>query len=59
MELVENPGGIFWQEGELQWHFLYDTAISWLVPSFIYSLPLSAVAGALISVKYSRDNESL
>jgi hypothetical protein len=35
-EWIENPGGIFRDASGSNWGFLYDTAISWLVPTFGY-----------------------
>ena len=33
-EWVENPGGIFRGSGGTSWWFVYETAISWFVPTF-------------------------
>ena len=35
-EWLENPGGIFHTANGTNWGFVFDTAISWLVPTFIY-----------------------
>ena len=37
-EWLENPGGIFHNENGINWGFVLDTAISWLVPIFVYVL---------------------
>ena len=36
-EWLENPGGIFRGESGTNWGFVFDTAISWFVPTFIYA----------------------
>ena len=43
-EWLENPGGIFRGEAGTNWGFVYDTAISWFVPTF---LPVAVIASAL------------
>ena len=43
-EWLENPGGIFRGEAGTNWGFVYDTAISWFVPTF---LAVAVVASAL------------
>jgi hypothetical protein len=43
-EWLENPGGIFRNELGTNWLFIYDTAISWFVPTFIY---LAVIASAV------------
>lgn len=47
-EWLENPGGIFRDEAGTNWRFIRDTAISWLLPTFVYS----AAIGAAVSVGY-------
>ena len=42
-EWLENPGGIFRNELETNWKFIYDTAISWFVPTFIYLAVIASV----------------
>ncbi len=39
-EWLENPGGIFHGVNGTQWQFVYDTAISWLLPTLGYSMLL-------------------
>jgi hypothetical protein len=36
-EWLENPGGIFRGDGGTNWGFVFDTAISWFVPTFVYA----------------------
>ena len=43
-EWLENPGGIFRNEAGTNWKFIFDTAISWFVPTFIY---VAVIASAL------------
>lgn len=43
-EWLEKPGGIFRNETETNWGFVLDTAISWLVPTFIYAAVIASVA---------------
>ena len=38
---VQNPGGIFRSQGATNWEFVFDTAASWLVPTFAYSFMAS------------------
>lgn len=37
-EWVENPGGIFRGDDGTNWSFVFDTAISWLIPTFFYAV---------------------
>jgi len=46
-EWLENPGGIFRSDSGTNWEFVYDTAISWLLPTFGYVTAI-AVAGHLL-----------
>ena len=34
---VENPGGIFHDATGTNWNFVYDTAISWFIPTLLQS----------------------
>ncbi|WP_076409383.1 hypothetical protein [Shewanella sp. UCD-KL12] len=43
-ELIENPGGIFHNEQGLNWSFVFDTASSWFMPSFLYLAVIAALA---------------
>mgnify|MGYP001611864416 CR=1 FL=1 len=43
-EWVENPGGIFRGEFGTNWKFVYDTAISWFVPTFIHVTVIAAAS---------------
>lgn len=48
-EWAENPGGIFRGPDGTNWAFVYDTAISWLVPTFL----LTGVVVGLASLVHS------
>ena len=37
-EWIENPGGIFRGDDGTNWGFVFDTAISWLIPTFFYAV---------------------
>ncbi|MDC0996016.1 hypothetical protein OAT01_09840 [Pseudomonadales bacterium] len=34
-EWIENPGGIFRDSDGTRWRFVFDTALSWLWPTFL------------------------
>jgi len=34
-EWIENPGGIFHNSDGTRWRFVFDTAVSWLWPTFV------------------------
>lgn len=34
-EWIENPGGIFHDSNGTHWRFVFDTAVSWLWPTFL------------------------
>lgn len=40
-EWLENPGGIFRDASGTNWGFMYDTAISWLLPTFGYATAIA------------------
>ena len=42
-EWIENPGSIFHNKNGTNWSFVYDTAISWFIPTFINVTLISAV----------------
>lgn len=46
-EWLENPGGIFRSESGTNWGFVFDTTISWLVPTFVYAAVLASVLHAV------------
>ena len=46
-EWLENPSGIFHDDTTTHWQIVYETAVSWLVPSAAY-LFLVAVMAQLI-----------
>ncbi len=35
-EWLENPDGIFHGPGGTNWNFMFETAISWLIPTFAW-----------------------
>lgn len=37
-EWIENPGGIFRGDDGTNWGVVFDTAISWLIPTFFYAV---------------------
>ena len=39
-EWIENPGGIFRGNAGTNWDFVFDTAVSWLIPTFFYAVVL-------------------
>ncbi len=43
-ELLENPSGIFHNAEGVNWSFIFDTASSWFIPSFLYLALISALA---------------
>lgn len=42
-EWLDNPSGIFYDQNNTNYQFLFDTALSWFLPTFIYMFILSAV----------------
>jgi len=42
-EWLENPGGIFHNADGTNWGFVFDTAISWLVPTFICTAVIALI----------------
>ncbi|WP_237132726.1 hypothetical protein [Pseudohongiella sp. O18] len=44
---LENPGGIFRDANGTNWNFVYDTAVSWFVPTFI-TVAIIASAGHIL-----------
>jgi hypothetical protein len=58
-EWLENPGGIFRNELGTNWNFVFDTAISWLVPTFVYSALVASglhIAWSVVRALYLRFN---
>ena len=49
-EWLENPGGIFRDANGTNWHFIYDTAVSWFVPVFGWV----AIGAALAHLLWTR-----
>ena len=57
-ELIENPGGIFRNEHGTNWQFVFDTAISWFVPTLVYAAVIVSIAQLLWHfVKKYRDRQ--
>jgi hypothetical protein len=48
-EWIANPGGIFRDTNGTNWQFVYDTAISWLIPTFLYT----ALATSIVHLSFS------
>jgi hypothetical protein len=48
-EWLENPGGIFRGPDGTNWGFVYDTAISWLLPTFVYAAIIASLVHLLIT----------
>ena len=42
-EWLENPSGLFHDATATHWAFVYDTAISWLIPTFVQATLVAAV----------------
>ena len=42
-EWLENPGGIFRSAEGTNWRFVFDTAVSWFFPTFLYTGGLAAL----------------
>lgn len=47
-EWVENPGGIFHDQNGTNWNFVFDTASSWFVPTFLYAALIVAALYLLL-----------
>tara|TARA_R100001143_G_scaffold31270_1_gene30449 strand:- start:20432 stop:20716 length:285 start_codon:yes stop_codon:yes gene_type:complete len=47
---LENPGGIFRDANGTNWNFVYDTAVSWFVPTFITVAIIASAGHILFSV---------
>jgi len=46
-EWVQNPGGIFHDDEGTNWQFFFETAWSWLIPTFIYTVVAVSLAHVL------------
>lgn len=53
-EWLENPGGIFHSETGTNWEFVFDTAISWFVPTFVYVTIIASVLHLAWSIAEKR-----
>lgn len=49
-ELLENPGGIFHGKSGINWNFVYDTAESWLIPTFMYAAVIASAAHLIMTL---------
>ena len=43
-EWIENPGGIFHNSEGTNWQFVFETAWSWWIPTFVYTVVLASLA---------------
>ena len=57
-EWIENPGGIFRGENGTNWNFVYDTASSWFIPSFINVTILASVGHVIFSLVKRRKQKN-
>jgi len=48
-ECLENPSGLFYSQSKIHWGFIYDTGISWFIPTFSYT----AIIAAFLQLVYS------
>ncbi|PCI74077.1 MAG: hypothetical protein COB20_15525 [SAR86 cluster bacterium] len=53
---IENPGGIFRDSASTNWRFVYDTATSWFIPTFLYTLVLASLLHLLVGRLHSLFN---
>lgn len=56
-ELIENPGGIFRSPDGINWQFVFETATSWFIPTFV-SITGIAALGHLIWILVRRKHYS-
>lgn len=49
-EKIDNSGGIFREKNEINWGFVYDTAESWFIPTFIYVVVLTSAAHLIVTI---------
>jgi hypothetical protein len=42
-EWFDNPGGIFRDENGTNWSFVFETATSWFVPTFLYTAVIATI----------------
>lgn len=47
-ELIQNPGGIFRGPSGINWLFVFETAVSWFIPTFL-SVSVAAALGHMFS----------
>ena len=46
---AENPGGIFRDSTGTNWGFVYDTASSWFLPTFLYAFIAASMLHLVVS----------
>ncbi len=49
-ELLENPEGIFRGGNGINWRFVYDTAESWFIPTFIYVVFIASATHLIVTL---------
>ncbi|MEQ8859701.1 MAG: hypothetical protein RIC56_13735 [Pseudomonadales bacterium] len=49
-EWLENPSGIFHDADGTRWSFVFDTALSWFVPTFLWAGGIAALAYAVAAL---------
>lgn len=47
-EWLENPGGIFHDANGTNWSFVFDTLVSWLLPTFYPAAIIAALCHLLV-----------
>ena len=48
-EWIENPSGIFHNENGTNWSFVFETASSWFLPTFVNASAIGAAFHLLLS----------
>ena len=46
-ELAEAPPGIYYSDNGVNWGFVLDTAISWFVPVFLFSIAITMLLAVM------------
>ena len=46
-EWVENPGGIFHNTEGTNWQFVFETAVSWFIPTFVNTVVIASLGRLL------------
>lgn len=50
LDLVRNYGEVFRDSSGTNWLFVYDTAVSWLLPTFLYVTIVASLAHLAVSL---------